>query len=370
MTNEKENAAAETPEVSSLKELFNRQLNIRSIALTGIFILAVMYTFYFARALFIPLFFALLFNLMLSPAVDMLRKVHMPPAFGAAIVLSLLIAIFTLSFYVYYQPASEWMGRAPTTLKQIERKLRFIKEPVEKVSEATKSVEKITEMNAKESEKSVHVKEPPLLNTLFYQTYELVFGLATTVILLYFLLASGDLFVRKVINVLPTLKNKKQAVEIMRHINRDISTYLYTITLINICLGIVIGFAMHLLGMPNPFLWGVMAGVVNFIPYLGQAAGITVITFVALTTFDNVTHAILCPVVYFAIISLEGNFLTPMILGKRLMLNPVVIFLAIIFWGWIWGIPGALIAVPVVVIVKIICDRIESLAAVGELLGK
>ncbi|HET7289093.1 MAG TPA: AI-2E family transporter [Thermodesulfobacteriota bacterium] len=99
-------------------------------------------------------------------------------------------------------------------------------------------------------------------------------------------------------------------------------------------------------------------------------AGITVITLIALTTFDKVTHAIHCPAVYFVIISLEGNFLTPMILGKRLLLNPVVIFLAIIFWGWIWGVPGALIAVPVVVIVKIVCDKIESLAAVGEILGK
>lgn len=370
MKDEKETDSIETPEVSSLKELFNRQLNVRSIALTGIFLLAVMYTLYFARALFIPLFFAVLFNLMLSPAVDALRKVHIPSALGAAIVLSLLIAFFTVAVYVFYQPASEWMDRAPATFKQIERKFRFIKEPVEKVSEATKTVEKITEVSPQESEKTVQVKEPPLLNTLFYQTYELAFGLGTTVILLYFLLASGDIFYRKVINVLPTLRNKKQAVEITRHINRDISTYLYTITLINICLGIVVGFSMYLLGMPNPFLWGVMAGIVNFIPYLGAAAGITVIALVAFTTFDNFTSAVLCPAVYLAITALEGNFVTPMILGKRLMLNPVVVFLAILFWGWIWGIPGALIAVPVVAIVKIVCDKIESLAAVGELLGK
>lgn len=370
MKDEKETDSIETPEVSSLKELFNKQLNIRSIALTGIFLLAVMYTLYFARALFIPLFFAVLFNLMLSPAVDALKRLYIPPALGAAVVLSMLIAFFVLSIYIFYQPASDWMEKAPTTLRQMERKLRFIKEPVEKVSEATKSVEKITEVSPEETEKTVQVKEPPLLNTLFYQTYDFAFGLATTVILLYFLLASGDIFYRKVINVLPTLSNKKQAVEITRHINRDISTYLYTITLINICLGIVVGFSMYLLGMPNPFLWGVMAGVVNFIPYLGAASGIAVIALVALTTFNDVTHALFCPAVYLAITAIEGNFITPMILGRRLLLNPVVIFLAILFWGWIWGIPGALIAVPVVAIVKIACDKIESLSAVGELLGK
>lgn len=357
-------------DLSKISELFKGPLNVKSIALSGLFILAVMYTLYFARAIFIPVSFALLLNLLLAPAVEAFRKIRIPREVGAGIVLSVLIAFLFASVYFFYQPASEWVEKAPQDFRQVEKKLRVLKEPVEKVSEATKSVEKITDVEAEQEEKAVEVKQPGLMNVLIYQTWEFVFGLATMLILLYFLLASGDLFLRKVLNILPKLHNKKQAVEIARNVERHISTYLYTIVVINFCLGALVGSAMYLLGMPNPFLWGIMAGLLNFILYLGPTVGIIIVALVASITFDSFYQIILPPLAYFIINGLEGNFITPMILGRRLLLNPVVIFLALLFWGWIWGIPGALIAVPIVVIFKIICDNVKSLAAVGEFLGK
>jgi predicted PurR-regulated permease PerM len=308
---------------------------------------------------------------LMAPAVDALKRLRIPQALGSAIVIIALFTVISASFYIFYQPAADWIERAPQSLRKVEQKLRFIKRPVEKVSEATKSMEKITDVGPKsEGSTTVEVKKTRLLNTLFIEASGFIFGVATMLILLYFLLASGDLFLRKVINALTTLKDKKQAVEIARHLERDISTYLYTIVIINFCLGVLIGGAMYVLKMPNPFLWGVMAGLVNFIPYLGQAAGIIIIVIVASTTFDNTYQAIMPPLVYCVIIGLEGNIITPIILGRRLLLNPVMIFLALLLWGWIWGIPGALFAVPILVILKIICDNIESLGAIGEFLGK
>ena len=339
-------------------------------ALIGLFALAVVYTLYFGRAIFIPIFFALLLNLLLSPAVDALERLRLPRVAGSALVITALLFVLLSAFSVFYQPAAGWIERAPETLRGIEEKLRFVTKPVEQIGEATKSVEEIVDIGSESGGATVALGKTGFVNRLIYETSELVFGVATSIILLYFLLVSGDMFLRKAINVLPTLSDKKKAVELARRIESDISVYLYTVVIINICLGALVGTAMYLLGMPNPFLWGVLAGLLNFIVYLGPVVGITVIALVAFTSFDNVAQAVLPPLAYFVINGIEGNFVTPFILGRRLVMNPIVIFLSLLIWGWLWGVPGALIAVPMVVILKIICDNTETLKPVGEFLGR
>src|SRR5688572_23889655 len=189
------------------------------------------------------------------------------------------------------------------------------------------------------------------------------------VVLLYFLLASGDLFLRKLIHVLPRFGDKKRAIEIARQTEHHISTYLSTVTLINIALGVVVGVAMHLAGMPNPVLWGVTAGLLNFVPYLGALVTAGVLTLVSILTFDSLGRAMVAPLIFLGINAIEGYLVTPMLLGRRLTLNPVAIFLGLIVWGWIWGIAGALLAVPILATFKIFCDNIEPLSPIGEFLG-
>lgn len=255
-------------------------------------------------------------------------------------------------------------------VRQIEYKLGALKKPMEEMGKATALVEKMTMLNGSAKKQEIQVKQQALTDTLFNQTGEFLAGTITTMMLLYFLLASGDLFLQKLVKILPRLHDKKRAVEIVREMEHQISTYLFTVTLINIGVGIAVAAAMYALDMPNPMLWGVMACLLTYIPYLGPVIGVLTVVVVATLTFDNIGWALLIGGTYWGITIIEGTFVTPQILGHRLTLNPFVILAGLIFWGWLWGIPGTLLAVPLIASAKIFSDHIESLAPLGEFLGR
>jgi predicted PurR-regulated permease PerM len=188
-------------------------------------------------------------------------------------------------------------------------------------------------------------------------------------ILLYFLLACDGVFLAKLIKVSPRLVDKKRAVSIVREIEAQISRYLLTITAINIGLGIAVGTTVHFLGLRNPIMWGVLVALLNFVPYLGALTGIICMTLGAVLSFDSLGYAMLFPASYLVLATLEGNFITPMVLGLSLTLNPVVILIALSFWGWMWGISGMILAVPILVTFKIFCDHIEPMAPIGEFMS-
>jgi predicted PurR-regulated permease PerM len=172
------------------------------------------------------------------------------------------------------------------------------------------------------------------------------------------------------VTVLPTEKVQNEALSIAEEVESTITTYLSTVTVINVCLGISVGFSLYLLGVPNPILWGALAAFLNFIPYLGPATGILILLALGLVSFDTAGQAILPPLFYISLHSIEANFITPMVLGRRLILNPVVIFISIMFWTWMWGVPGALLAVPMLMMLKALCDHIQPLKSLGEFLGR
>jgi predicted PurR-regulated permease PerM len=166
--------------------------------------------------------------------------------------------------------------------------------------------------------------------------------------------------------VLPRLREKKEAVDIIREIESQISRYLGTVVLINLCEGTAVAMAMWLVGMPNPVLWGVLAGVANFVPYLGALSTATVLGVVGLLTFDSLGRAFLPVACYVTINFIEGNFISPMIVGKALTLNAGSVFMALMLWGFLWGIPGFLLAVPILMTVTILCSRVPALAPISE----
>jgi predicted PurR-regulated permease PerM len=360
-------ARASRPNIYELGQLL--PLNIRSLALTGIFIILLLYTLKIGSAFFIPVVLALLLSFVFASVIRLLSRFYVPAPLGAAIVLLALLGSLALGIYRLAEPARDWMAKLPETVRQVERKVKNIKQSVQEVSKATKEVDRLTSLDGGEKTQKVEVKRATLGESLLGPTQEFLVGTALVFALLFFLLASGDLFLRKLVSVLPSFHDKKLAVEISHQIEHDVSRYLLAISCINAVFGAAVGGCMYLLGLPNPLLWGVMAGLLHFIPFLGAVVGISVVTMVALVTLDSMETIVLVPAVYLALNLLEEYLVLPWILGRRLLLNPVVVFLWLIFWGWLWGVPGALMAIPLLAILKIICDHIEPLGAIGEFLG-
>jgi predicted PurR-regulated permease PerM len=241
---------------------------------------------------------------------------------------------------------------------------------VREVTKAGQEVDRLTNFDTGEKTQKVEVRKPSLGESLLEPTQDILVGGGIVVVLLFFLLASGDLFLRKLVTVLPRFEDKKAAVEISRQIEHDISTYLLAITVVNAVFGLAIATAMLFLGMPNPLLWGVMAGLLHFIPFLGAVIGISVVTLVAAVTLDGIGAILLVPAAYFSLNIIEEYVVLPLVMGRRLMLNPVVVLVWLIFWTWLWSVPGALMAVPLLAIVKIICDHVEPLGAFAEFIER
>lgn len=358
------------PSLDKLGSALRDRMEVRSVAITGLLVLALLYTLYFAREFFLPILFAVLLDFLLSPMVRLLKRARIPEPIGAAVVLLGLLATIAITVYSLAEPTRHWLTKAPESLGHAEAKLRVLRRPVEQVSRTAEQVEQATAVAREQHAPEVVVRGPSLTERLFGTTQSIATATLEVVILLYFLLAAGDLFLQKLINVLPRFRDKKRAVTIAREVEASVSAYLFTVTLLNVGEGVAVGLAFGVLGVPNPILWGVLAALLEFMPYIGATAMTIMALLIGLTTFENLGAALLVPGVYLAINLVQSNLVSPLLLSRRLTLNPVAIFVGLIFWWWLWGVPGAFIAVPLLASFKIFCDHIETLAPIGEFLGR
>ncbi len=346
---------------------------VYSVALTGLLVVAVFYTLSIARSVFLPITLALFLSVLLSPVVSALALVRIPRSVGAALTLGLVVAPLLYGLVQLTEPATVWMQRLPESVGQMEDKIRKLRQPAERVSRAAERVEQMaaaTDPSPQKPVQTVEVKPRGWFSGLLTGTTNVLSGLAITVGLLYFLLVSGDTLLRKWVQLLPTFAEKRRAVAIARDTASTLAVYLSTITGINICLGVLTGLAMAWLGMPNPVLWGVVGGVLNFIPYAGALIAVIVLGLAAFLHFDSLGPAVLPPLIYWLLTVSESGLVSPLLLGRRLSLNPVMIVISLIFWGWLWGVPGALLAVPILMSFKIFCDHSKTLTGLGQLLGR
>ena len=352
---------AEVPKIQPMR----KPISVTALSVLGLFILALFYTFYFAREFLLPVILAWILSLLLKPAVRGLSRLRFPEPLGAAIVLVVLLAVVALGAVFLSGPASSWLQRAPESFEKVESKIRGLVSRAQPITRAAETVEHMT--NGENETPKVEIKKPGLLDSVWSQTKGALILVVEVFVLLYFFLAAGDILTLKLVQVLPRLQDKKKAVEILRETEHGISQYLVSITLVNLFEGTAIGLGLFLLGMPNPLLWGVLAFFANYIPYVGALIAGTIVTIVALVSFDSTSRALVAPAIYFGV-NFADNFIAPYVMGRRLVLNPLIVFLAVMFWGWIWGIVGVILAVPITMVLKIIGDHNSLLAPYTELL--
>src|SRR5438046_5037472 len=352
---------------SRTAELLQKAFDVRSIALTGLFILAVFYTIYFMRSILLPIVLALLLSYLLRPIVRGLAKLKIPLPVSAAFILIGVLTLVGYGISALAAPTVAWLQKAPAGLTELQRKLSPVKRSVAQVTQATGEIEKLASTNAEI--KTVEVKRHPIAEVLFMRTPEFIASAVLSLILLYFLLVYDQASIAKLVKLLPTLSDKKTAVGIAHDIEAQISRYLFTVTAINVCLGAAVGTAVGLLGLRNPVMWGVMVALLNFVPYLGALTGIICMTIGATLRFDSLSYALIFPTVYLLFGILEGNFVTPWVMGRSLSLNPVIVLLSLIFWGWMWGIAGVILAVPILAAFKIFCVHINPMEPLAVFLS-
>jgi predicted PurR-regulated permease PerM len=345
-----------------------RPAGFQSLAITGLAMLGVLHALRLGRELILPVVLAMLLALLLQPVTRLLRRVRVPRVAAPALVLLLLVAGLGGAVYRLSGPAGDWVVRAPQDLKMLDTRVRRLLRSVEGVTRTAEQVDQIA-ASASSDTPQVEIKPRRLSSVVFGGARHLLASGLIVLVLTYFFLSSGGRILGKLPSLLPR-DHGERVLGIVQNARAQISRYLLAVTVINVGIGLLTAGIMAALGMPTPLLLGAVAAALNFVPYFGPIVNATLLAMVALISFDDVGRALLPPLCYLGVHVIEANFLTPQLLGSRLPLNPLAIFLSFIFWLWIWGVPGAVISVPILATIKIICDRSERFAVVGELLGR
>jgi predicted PurR-regulated permease PerM len=333
--------------------------------------LAVLAVCYLARGILAPLLLALLLSLLFSPVVTAIERIRLPRIVGSGIVVLLVVGAAVGTLTMLAEPAKDWLGKAPALVQSVSKKLQDLKKPVQQARKATENLAQMGDTAPADGTPRVVVKdEDSLLTDVLTGTPRVLETIAAVILMLFFFMSSGDNFLRRLVEIAPGMTEKKIVVSIARDIQREMSRYLLTITLINFGLGCATALVLMLLQAPSPVLWGAMVFVLNFAPYVGASISAFVLFIVGLTTFGNVGHALSLPGSFLVLAFIEGQLITPTVLGHRLAVNPVVVFVWLMLWGWLWGIVGVLLAGPMLACFRIICQHTQALRPIYILIGE
>lgn len=332
-------------------------------------VLAVLATCYLAQEIISTILLALLFSLLFSPVVGVLQRIRLPRMLASGLIVLAIIGASVGALYALAQPAKDWISKAPAAIHSVAQRFKDLRGPVQQAQKATESLTDLTGTSNNAQEVVVKDGSSPL-STLAAGTPRVLESIAATILLLFFFLSSGDNFLRRLVEIAPGMTEKKIVVSIARDIQREMSRYLQTITIINFGLGCATAIAMALLQVPNSLLWGAMVFMFNFAPYVGATVSAVVLATVGFTTFDSIGHAAAIPGTFLCLAFIEGQLVTPTIIGRRLAVNPVVVFVWLLIWGWLWGLIGILLAGPLLACFRIICQHTEALRPIYVLIGE
>ena len=339
-----------------------------STALVVLATLAVGYTLWAAQALLLPILLAMFFALIGNPILRGLRRIRIPRVVGALLVLLVGLAAAGLLGRQLIIPAGEWVQQVPRELRLLTPKLKQMTAPMQQANQAAESFARAT--NSKQPKvQVVSIQDSDPWKSLS-ATPKLLASILAVVLLTFFFMVYGENLQRNAIALLPTRQRKKLTVDILQAIEREISRYVLTISLINTLLGAILAGALYALGveLQEALLWGTMAALLNFAPYVGPLIGVVLMLLMGFITWDEVGPSLLPAAIYLGLHTLEGQIVTPIILGRRMALSPLVLILALMVFGWLWGIVGLLLAVPLLVCVKLVLAKIEGLDGWARLL--
>lgn len=377
------------------------QQTIRTIGIAIIAWVALCLALFFGREFFVPIAFAIAFSILLRPIVRAMEGARVPTPIGAAIVVLTIVGLCIFGGWMLATPIQNWIQQTPQRLKAAQSKLDRIRKPLQAATHAAQSIQAAAngdepattkpstlsrtgtpetpqtsdgtqvreEKVAPAPPRPTAVATPAVASTLG-TTASILSQTVEVLLLLYLLLAAGDLFLNKLVKVIPRIRDKAQAVSAIHEVERSVLQYVIATALINVGQAAVIGVALWWLGVPSPILWALGTFALEFIPYLGGAVMVAMLSVTAFAAFDNIAHILAVPGSYLLVTTLQNNIVSPIAYGRRLKLNPVAVLIGVMFWWFVWGIAGAFLAVPIVAMGKIICDRVAPLKSVGEFLGE
>ncbi len=344
-------------------------LSIRR-SLVTLMLISLFVVCYFARDLLLPVLLGFLIALTLSPVTRGLSRLGVPYGVSSVVLIALLTLAIAIAVLFSSATVASWMSDSQGLQAELSRELSNVMNQIDQVREASEAVADMADGDVEDEVQEVVVQQPKLVDSAMSVAASIGTTLLVALVLAVFLLASGDFFYVKLVQSFSTMGGKKRALTIVYDIERRVSHYLLTITLINAGLGISVGAMLWLTGLPNAYIWGIAAFLLNFLPYLGGVTGVALVAAYSIIRLDTLPEALLPPLAYLTLTFLEGQFITPMALGRRLSINTVAVFLTVVLWGWLWGVPGALVAVPFLVVFKVVCDNIPQLEVGGNLLGQ
>jgi predicted PurR-regulated permease PerM len=363
----------------------------RSAGIVILAILATIAALYAGQEVLVPVALAILFAGLLRPLVRRFERAGLSAPIGSMVILVVFLGLAAVGVASLAGPVRAWVAEAPQTFVTAQKRLEGLRKPLQTVTTAVQKLEDGATVRpaaapgdsvrggASASARAASSPGPStgsggnvaaIAARVFGTTTAVLASVVEVLLLTFLLLASGDTFLAKLVRVLPLRREKREAVEIAGETEGVVSHYMVVTALINLGQGVLVGVGMALLGLPNPTLWGLLTFCLEFIPYLGGAAMVILLSLAGLATFDSSGHASLPPIVYLAITTLQNNLVSPIAYGRRLRLNPVAVFVGVLFWYAMWGVPGAFLAVPILATVKILGDHIEPLSPLAEFLGE
>ena len=336
----------------------------KTIFLAVLVLLALLAAVHVAAAIVWPFVLAFALTLLLKPVQRVLERTHMPRLLSSLLLVVTVMAVVVGVGTAVSAPAATWAAKLPDAIPKLVERLRFLAAPLATVQALWRHVEAFAGWSASGGASM----GTELLTQLLSGTRSLASGFFTTLLYLFFLLAAGEIFIQRLVEIMPAFGSKRRVVEIAQQIETDVSAYLVTITGMNAAVGLATAAVMWLTGIGDPVLWGTVAFLLNFVPIIGPVVGVLIFVMAGALASDSLWRALFPAGLYLLIHVIEGELLTPMLLARRFTLNPVMVIVSLVFWFWMWGVPGAILSVPMLAVTKIVCDRVRPLAAYGHFL--